>query len=262
MSASPELATMVAAARQAGSVLMGHFRGAARATLKVSLKGPADFVSTADLESERVLREALLGAYPSYGFFGEERAATGAGATTRFVVDPLDGTTNYLHGIPHFAVSIALERAGRLVAGVVFDPSKGEMFVAEEGRGASLDGVPLRVSGEENLGTAIVGTGIPHGNRPERHAKYLLALARVMKESAGIRRLSSAALDLAYVAAGRMDAFFEEGLSAWDVAAGAIIVREAGGRVTTTRGGDDVLVTGDILATNGRIHARMLELVS
>jgi myo-inositol-1(or 4)-monophosphatase len=258
---SPELVTMMEAARTAGAVLMRHFRGAARASLEVSMKGPADFVSAADLESEKSLRETLLGAYPDHGFFGEEKAATGVGAPARFIVDPLDGTTNYLHGIPHFAVSIALERGGALVAGVVFDPAKDEMFCGEAGRGAFAGGAPLRVSSEPDMQMAVIGTGIPHGNRPERHAKYLGVLSRVMKESAGVRRFSAAALDLAYVAAGRLEAFFEAGLSPWDIAAGAVLVREAGGRATDHVGADDVLASGDVLATNGRIHARMLELL-
>ena len=257
----PELSVMISGARQAGTILMRLFRGEARASLEVSLKGPADFVSSADLESERCLRQVLLGAYPGYGFFGEEKAATGVEASARFIVDPLDGTTNYLHGIPHFAVSIALERDGRLAAGVVFDPVKDEMFAAADGRGAFLGDQPLRVSKEEALAMSLVGTGIPHGDRPERHAHYLGALANVMRESAGIRRFSAAALDLAYVGAGRLEAFFEEGLSPWDVAAGALIVREAGGRATTLSGGDDFLRTGSILATNGCIHRRMLELI-
>ncbi len=258
---SPELSAMMDAARKAGAGLMRHFRGEARASLQVSLKGPADFVSAADLESEKCLRDALLGAYPDHGFFGEEKAATGVGASARFIVDPLDGTTNYLHGIPHFGVSIALERGGRLVAGVVFDPAKGEMFCAEAGRGAFVDGAALKVSTEGDMQMAVIGTGIPHGNRPERHSKYLTVLGRVMKESAGVRRFSAAALDLCYVAAGRLEAFFEAGLSPWDIAAGALIVREAGGRATDHEGNDDLLASGDVLATNGRVHPRMLELL-
>lgn len=258
---SPELQTMMSAARTAGAILMRHFRGTARASLEVSLKGPADFVSAADLESEKSLREALLGAYPDYGFFGEEKAATGVGASARFIVDPLDGTTNYLHGIPHFGVSIALERSGRLVAGIVFDPAKDEMFYAEAGRGAFVQGAALQVSNEADMHMAVIGTGIPHGNRPERHSKYLTVLGRVMKESAGVRRFSAAALNLAYVAAGRLDAFFEAGLSPWDIAAGALLVREAGGRATDHEGNDDVIASGDVLATNGRVHVRMLELL-
>lgn len=252
---------MVSAARAAGAVLMRHFRGPARAALKVSLKGPADFVSTADLESEHTLRDALLGAYPSYGFVGEEKAATGVEAAARFIVDPLDGTTNFLHGIPHFAVSIALERDGELVVGVVLDPPMGEMFVAEAGRGAWLGEERLHVSSESDIGMALIGTGIPHGNRVERHGSYLAMLAGAMRDSAGIRRFSAAALDLAYVAAGRLEVFFELGLAPWDVAAGALLVREAGGRVTDPSGAEDILRSGNVLATNGHLHPRMQELL-
>jgi myo-inositol-1(or 4)-monophosphatase len=258
---SPELSTMTHAARQAGAILMRHFDRASRAALRISLKGPADFVSNADLESEHCLRDVLLGAYPDHGFLGEERAPTLAEGA-RFIVDPLDGTTNYLRGIPHFAVSIALERAGSLVAGVVFDPAKDEMFTAQVGLGAWLGAEPLRVTTEADLANAVIGTGIPHGNKPERHERYLVTLAHVMRESAGIRRFSAAALDLAYVASGRLDAFFELGLSAWDIAAGALLVREAGGRATDPSGSEDVLASGDILATNGVLHARLLDVLS
>jgi myo-inositol-1(or 4)-monophosphatase len=257
---SPELAVMIAAARSAGVGLMRHFRD--RSKLRVELKGPADFVSTADLESEDVLRSALLGAYPTSGFVTEESAAiVGADGSMRFIVDPLDGTTNFLHAVPHFAVSIALERAGRLVAGVVFDPAKDEMFVGEAGQGAWLGGERLRVSGDADLSQALVGTGIPHVNRPERHARYLTQLAGVMREAAGVRRLAAAALDLAYVAAGRFAVFFEFGLAPWDIAAGAVLVREAGGQVSEPAGGSDVLGSGDVLATNGRLHEPMLALL-
>jgi myo-inositol-1(or 4)-monophosphatase len=260
---SAELTSMISAARRSGAVLMGHFRGPARAALEVRLKGPADFVSTADLESERTLREALLGAYPRFGFVAEESAATQGSDVegSRFIVDPLDGTTNFLHGVPHFAVSIALEHAGRLVAGVVYDPAKDELFCADAGRGAWLGTDQICVSKEDDLAMAIVGTGIPHNNRPERHEQYLAMLSGAMRGSAGIRRFAAAALDLCYVAAGRLEAFFEMGLSPWDVAAGALIVREAGGRVTEPSGGEDVVRSGDVLATNGRLHARMQELL-
>jgi myo-inositol-1(or 4)-monophosphatase len=278
---SPELATMIAAARTAGDLLIHHFRN--RERLRVELKGAADFVSQADVESERLVRDALLGAYPECAFLAEESAAAEAGAGTaasaftrargesgaaaaterpRFIVDPLDGTTNFLHGIPHFAVSIALERGGAVVAGVVFDPAKDELFAGERGRGARLGREPLRVANDADLSGAVVGTGIPHVNRPEKHAKYLLQLGAVMREAAGVRRFAAAALDLAYVAAGRLSAFFEYGLSPWDVAAGSLLVREAGGTVTEPGGGADVLRTGDVLATNGRLHPSMQALLA
>jgi myo-inositol-1(or 4)-monophosphatase len=242
---------------------MERFKGPARAALKVTLKGPADFVSTADLESERTLREALVGAYPAFGFFAEESAATArqVAGGPRFIVDPLDGTTNFLHGVPHFAVAIALEHDGQLVAGVVYDPPKDEMFCAESGAGAWLGTERIHVSAENDLGMALVGTGIPHNNRPERHEQYLAMLSGVMRGSAGIRRFAAAALDLCYVGAGRLEAFFEMGLSPWDVAAGALIVREAGGRVTEPSGGEDVVRSGNVLATNGHLHARMQDLL-
>lgn len=273
---SGELAAMIAGAEAAGAGLLHRFRH--RRELVVELKGPADFVSIADREAEATLRDRLLGAYPRYGFLAEEGTdATGEDATTRFIVDPLDGTTNFLCGIPHFSVSIALERAGRIVAGVVYDVPFGEMFVAEAGRGAWLatkrnDGAwigseRLAVTEDADFSRALVGTGIPHASRRDRHAAYLPALAAVMRESAGIRRMASAALDLAYVAAGRFAAYWELGLSPWDIAAGAVLVREAGGRVSTAgrdpsgESDDAVVYSGDVVATNGRLHARMTELL-
>jgi myo-inositol-1(or 4)-monophosphatase len=258
---SRELADMMRAARSAGAGLMRRFR--VRDQLRVELKGLADFVSSADLESEHLLRATLLGDYPAFGFVTEESAATsGTDARgSRFIVDPLDGTTNFLHGLPHFAVAIALERERRIVAGVIFDPSKDEMFVAEQGNGAWLGTERLRVSDDADLSRALVGTGIPHSNGVHRHAVYLEMLAASMREAAGIRRFGSAALDLAYVAGGRLATFFEFGLKPWDLAAGMLLVREAGGRVSEPTGGEDVLGTGDVLATNGRLHESVTALL-
>jgi myo-inositol-1(or 4)-monophosphatase len=251
---------MLAAARRAGDALLRRFH--ARADLVVELKGRADFVSTADRESEDMLRALLLGRYPRFGFLTEESAPTpSAGANERFVVDPLDGTTNFLHGVPHFAVAVALEREGTIVAGVVHDPAKGETFAAERGRGAWLGRERVFVSEHRDLTRAIVGIGIPHANARRRHAACLAVLGRVMREAAGVRRLGAAALDLAYVGAGRFAAFYERGLAPWDLAAGGLIVAEAGGRVSTPEGGDDVLGAGDVLATNGRLHPRMLAMI-
>jgi len=263
---STELATMIDAARTAGTGLMRHFH--ARAKLHIELKGPADFVSEADFESDRTVRSALLSAYPSFGFLTEESPPTiGTGASERFIVDPLDGTTNFVNGVAHFAVAIGLQREGRIVAGVVFDPAKDEMFVAEEGAGAWLgrQGYErLYVSTDADLSRALVGTGIPHANSVHRHEAYLAMLAPTMREAAGIRRFGAAAIDLAYVAAGRFAAYFEVGLAPWDMAAGAILVREAGGRVTRALGdGLDwaFLESGDVLATNGRLHEPMTDLL-
>ena len=253
---SPELASMIAAAQTAGGGLMKRFR--ARAELHIELKGPADFVSEADRESEDTLRSLLLGQYPHFGFLAEESAATtGRDANTRFIVDPLDGTTNFLCGIPHFAISIGLEREGRIVAGVVFDPPMNELFFGEEGGGTWLGRERLRVSNDVDFSHALIGTGIPHSNRRERHAEYLPVLSSLMREAAGIRRMSAAALDLAYVAAGRFAAFFELGLAPWDLAAGVLLVREAGGTVSHPSGDPNVVYRGDVLATNGRLHEAM-----
>lgn len=259
---SRELDVMMDAARRAGRGLMRRFRS--RAGLRVELKGVADFVTEADLESQRVLEGRLLRAFPRHGFVGEEgphdRRET-AGPSARFVVDPLDGTTNFLHGVPHFAVAVALEREGQVVAGVVLDPAKDEMFVAERGRGAWLGRQRLRVAGDRDLSRALVATGVPHANARRIHASYLAMLAPMMRESAGIRRFSGAALDLAYVAAGRFAVFFELGLKRWDIAAGSLLVQEAGGRVTELDGGDDYLSSGDVLATNGRLHPRTVAML-
>jgi myo-inositol-1(or 4)-monophosphatase len=257
---SSELAAIIDASRLAGAGLMRRFRDPA---LTVGMKGPSDFVSAADLEAEATLRSALLEALPGCGILAEESGVTeGAAAGGRFIIDPLDGTTNFVNGIAHFAVSVALERDGRILAGVVFDPAKDELFAAEEGRGAWLGAQRLRVSTELDLSKAIIGTGIPHANQRECHASYLPQLAAAMHVAGGIRRLGAASLDLAYVAAGRFAAFFEYGLAPWDVAAGTLLVREAGGRISEPAGGTRVVETGDVLASNGALHeplARLLE---
>lgn len=264
---SAELSVMMDAARAAGRHLAERFRK--RGAVEVRLKGPGDFVTTADLESEQTLRSMLLAKYGDHAFVGEESSDENAGrgsggAAARFIVDPLDGTTNFLHGVPHFAVSIALERDGRTTCGVVFDVPKNEMFVVEAGRGAWLGDERLRVSNARDLSHSIVGTGIPHSNAARGQTdpdRYLAILRGVMREAAGVRRFAAAALDLAYVAAGRFAAFFEYGLSPWDIAAGALLVREAGGQVSEPDGGDGVLRTGNVLATNAKLHPKMIELL-
>jgi myo-inositol-1(or 4)-monophosphatase len=251
---SRDLLAMMQAARRAGTGLMRRFQRLGK--LEVELKGPADFVSEADRESEELLRSVLLRRYPRHGFLTEESAPiVGADAGTRFVVDPLDGTTNFLHGVPHFAVAVALEHEGQVVAGVVHDVPKDEMFVAEKGRGAFLNGQRVHVATDRDLSRALVAIGIPHSSSRVRHPRYLAVLADVMRDAAGIRRLGAAALDLSYVAAGRFALFFELGLAPWDLAAGSLLVSEAGGTVTEPDGGDGFLESGDVLATNGRLHA-------
>jgi myo-inositol-1(or 4)-monophosphatase len=257
---------MIDAAHAAGSRLMHYFR--VRSELEVGLKGKADFVTTADLESEKLLKDLLLRAHPAgrrRGMVTEESApirGTRGTDSDRYIVDPLDGTSNFVHGVPHFAVSVALETSGRVSHGVVFDPVKQETFAAERGRGAWLNGARLRVADDADLSRALVATGIPHASARARHGRYLPMLEGVMRQAAGIRRLGAAALDLAYVAAGRFVVHFEFGLSPWDIAAGALLVEEAGGTVTDTAGGQTFLASGNVVATNGRLHPRMLAILS
>jgi myo-inositol-1(or 4)-monophosphatase len=208
-----------------------------------------------------LLRAELSKGRPGYGFLMEESGEShGSDARHRWIVDPLDGTTNFLHGIPHFAISIALERDGEIVAGVVYDPTRDEMFWAEKGAGAYVNEHRLRVSARRGLGDAVIGTGIPFRGRGD-HPSYLSALGAVMSSTAGVRRLGAAALDLAYVAAGRYDGFWEFGLSPWDIAAGLLLIREAGGYVSDLTGGHDMLASGDIIAANDHLHLPLAALI-
>jgi myo-inositol-1(or 4)-monophosphatase len=228
--------------------------------LQVSVKGPADFVSAADLQAERILKIELQKARPDYGFLMEEGGAIKGDGRHRWIVDPLDGTTNFLHGIPHFAISVALERENEIILGIVYDPMRDEMFYAEKGFGAFVNDRRLRVSARPNLADAVISTGIPFRERGD-HPHYLKLLEAVMSKTAGVRRMGAAALDLAYVAAGRYDGFFEIGLSAWDIAAGLVLVREAGGYITEIDGGKDMLGSGNVLATNDRLSVPLGKLL-
>ncbi len=230
--------------------------------LQVSRKGPADFVSKADRRTEEVLHRELAKARPRYGLLLEETGAVdGLDTSNRWIVDPLDGTTNFLHGIPHFAISIALERDGEPYAGVIYAPIADEMYVAEKGGGAYLNGRRIRVSGRTRLDESLFATGIPFRGLPD-HELFLRQLAAVMPVSAGVRRFGSAALDLAYVAAGRYDGFWENGLNPWDVAAGIVLVREAGGFVSDLGGGPGMLSGGGILAANTDLHPVLSGLIA
>ncbi|HTT84590.1 MAG TPA: inositol monophosphatase family protein [Rhizomicrobium sp.] len=257
---SPALNVMTTAARKAGRGLIRDF--GELENLQVSLKGPADFVSTADQRTERILINELSKARPGYGFLVEESGAIeGPDKTHRFIIDPLDGTTNFLHGVPHFAISMALEREGQIVSAVVYNPVADEMFTAEKSHGAYLNDRRLRVAARKSLKEALVATGMPfHGHGD--HEGFLAELAPVMSQVAGVRRFGSAALDLAWVAAGRFDGFWERGLSAWDIAAGLLLVREAGGSVTDLQGGARALETGDVLAANEKLHPLLLKLLN
>ncbi len=232
-SASANINIMVKAARQAGRSLVKDFREVEN--LQVSVKGAGDFVSRADREAERIVKEALRTARPTYGWLGEETGAEdGEDPTRRWIVDPLDGTTNFLHGLPHWAVSIALEHKGEIVAGVIFDAAKDELFWAEKGAGAWMNDYRIRVSGRNRLSEAVFATGVPFAGRGPLPAT-LQDLARLMPRCAGVRRWGAAALDMAYVAAGRYDGYWERGIHAWDIAAGIVLVREAGGFVAPIR---------------------------
>lgn len=260
MPASALMNVMINAARKAGRGLTRDFGEVSQ--LQVSVKGPANFVSAADHRAEEVIHKELSKARPGYGFLMEESGAIrGADNTHRWIVDPLDGTTNFLHSIPLFCISIGLEREGQLVAGVVYNPISEELYTAEKGRGAFLNDRRLRVAARRSLDDAVVSTGIPHRGRAHQ-GDFLEDVRRVMPKVAGVRRTGSAALDLAWTAAGRFDAYFERGLQAWDMAAGIVLVREAGGFICDLAGGDGMLGSGGILAANKTIKQKLLPLVA
>jgi myo-inositol-1(or 4)-monophosphatase len=246
---------MVEAARKAGKGLVRDFGELSE--LQVSKKGLADFVSAADVKAEKVLIEALQKARPGYSFLGEEGGLVeGTDKSHRWIVDPLDGTTNFLHAIPHFAISIALEREGVIVAAVVYNPIVNDLYWAEKAKGAYLNGEKrLRVSGRKLLDEAVLGTGIPWMGHGE-HARFLKELHQLTQRVAGIRRFGSAALDMAFVAAGRFDGYWERNVKPWDIAAGLLLVTEAGGKVTEIDGGD-CLQTGAVLASNMELHGQI-----
>ena len=263
MAGSANLNLMIQAARKAARRLVRDFGEVEQ--LQVSVKGIGDFVSNADRKAEETIREVLMDARPNYGWLGEETGEEeGKDPTRRWIVDPLDGTTNYLHGLPHWAISIALEHKGSIVAGVIYDPVKDEMFTAEAGQGAWMNDRRLRVSARRDLSTMLFGTGFPFGAR--RGGEEMLGeMARMMPRTAGVRRWGVAALDLAYVAAGRFDGFWERGLSPWDIAAGIILVREAGGLVGTigeATEAQDPLPSGDIIAANPGAYGHLSRLLA
>jgi myo-inositol-1(or 4)-monophosphatase len=254
------LNVMIAAARKAARALKRDFGELEK--LQVSLKGPANFVSAADRRAEETLFAELTKARPGYGFLGEEGGAReGADKTHRWIVDPLDGTTNFLHGIPQFAISIALERDSTVIAGLIYNPANDEMFMAERGKGAFLNEQRIRVAARKRLGEAVIACGLPHIGRGD------LKLARqetgaMQEQVAGLRRFGAAALDLAWVAAGRLDGYWERDLKPWDMAAGMILVREAGGFVSDCAGGDDIFGKGQIVAGNEAIQKEILRVLN
>jgi myo-inositol-1(or 4)-monophosphatase len=249
-----ELEAAISAAREAGRVLREGFGW----QHSVRYKGEVDLVTEVDEQAERVIREILLEAFPAYGVLAEEGGALAGEVDARWIVDPLDGTTNYAHGLPIFAVSIALERAGEVVLGVVHDPMREETFIAERGGGATLNDEPVRVSDTDEPIQALIATGFPY-DRAEM-PETLELFGRFAALTRSMRRLGSTALDLCYVAAGRLDGYYERGIWAWDIAAGSLILEEAGGKVTDYRGGELDLEGREIVASNGALHPAMTKL--
>jgi len=256
---SANINVMTAAARKAARGLLRDFGEVEQ--LQVSQKGPGDFVSAADHRVEKALVAELKKARPDYGFLLEEGGAVeGKDPHNLWVIDPLDGTTNFLHSIPHFAISIGLVRNGEPIAGVIYQPLTDEMFWAEKGSGAWVNDRRLRVSARRKLEDSVIATGIPHHGRPGQD-RFMVQLRKVMDATSGVRRFGSASLDLAYVAAGRYEGFWEIGLKPWDIAAGMIIVREAGGYVSDFDGAQSPLESGNLLAANDHLHTPLTALL-
>ena len=250
---------MVKAARRAGRSLkrdLGEIEN-----LQVSLKGPANFVSLADKRAEEMLYEDLSKARPGYGFIGEEGGTReGSDKSHTWIVDPLDGTTNFLHGIPQFAISIGLQREDTIIAGLIYNPANDELYIAERGKGAFLNDQRLRVAGRRQLHDCVIACGLPHIGRGD-HELSGREMAALQPKVAGLRRFGAAALDMAFVAAGRLDGYWERNLKAWDMAAGQILIREAGGTVSGLAGNDDPLVTGHVVCGNEYIHAELVKIL-
>ncbi|MFT0859099.1 inositol monophosphatase family protein [Ancylobacter sp. G4_0304] len=256
---SPLMTVMVQAVRKAGRSLVRDFGEVEN--LQVSLKGPADFVSNADRKAERILQEELSRARPNFGFLMEESGEVdGADESHRWIIDPLDGTTNFLHGIPMFCISVGLVRDGVPVAGVIFNPVMDELYIAEKGAGAFLNDRRIRVAARRALSESVITCGVPHMGRGDL-AGFGREYAALGPKVSGLRRTGAAALDLAWVAAGRFDGFWERNLKAWDMAAGIVLVREAGGYVSDLDDGDKMLAKGDIVAGNEQIRRDLLAVI-
>lgn len=260
LSRSPNLNVMANAVFKAARGLVRDFGEVEH--LQVSKKGPGDFVSTADKKAEKILYTELLKARPSYGFLLEEGGAIPGSDDHRWIIDPLDGTSNFLHGIPHFSISVGLQKGTEMIAGVVYDPIKDELFYAEKGGGAFLNEKRLRVSGRSQLSEALLATGIPFAAHSlSMRQKFQKTLETIMPLVAGVRRFGAASLDMAYVAAGRFEGYWESPIQPWDIAAGIVIVREAGGAVSDLKGGEKMLETESVLATNQTLHKKIQELL-
>ena len=260
MISSALMNVMTAAALKAGRGLKRDFGEVEN--LVVSVKGTGDFVSAADKKAEKVLFEELSKGRPGYGFLMEEGGVVeGTDKSHRWIIDPLDGTTNFLHGIPIFAISVALEREGQLIAGLVYNPATDDMYVAEKGQGAWQNNRRLRVAPRRELSDALVGCGVPHIGKAKEHPKFKAELAAVMAKALNVRRLGAASIDLAMVAAGRLDAYWERSLQPWDIAAGLVLLREAGGFVSDAEGGEAMLDRGSVVAGNDVIQRALLNVI-
>lgn len=256
MARSANIEIMIRAATRAARVLARDFGEVEQ--LQVSVKGPGDFVSAADRRAEQMIKEELKRGRPDYGFLMEESGAEeGRSRHNRWIVDPLDGTTNFLHGLPHWAISIALEQHGEITAGIIFDPLRNELFSAERGGGAYLNDRRIRVSRRSDMRMALIGCGLPIQDWAGRAKGFTRQMDRVADDCGGLRRLGVAALDMGYVAAGRQDGFWEYGTKPWDVAAGILMVREAGGRVGRLEGDEELLAEGTLVAGNPEIYERL-----
>ncbi len=254
----PMLNIAVRAAHRAGDFIVRKINKLP--DLKVEVKAPNDFVSEVDREAESLIIEELLKAFPKHGILAEESGVIEGEEEYRWIIDPLDGTANYLHGLPHYAVSIACEHQGRLMHGVIYDPFKQELFTASRGDGATLNNRRIRVSKTRSIDSALIATGFPF-RHPDQLDNYLKVFTTFMRSVSDMRRAGSAALDLAYVAAGRLDGYWESGLHSWDLAAGALIVREAGGLITDYQGDEKYLERGEIVAGNSKVMADMLRII-
>lgn len=258
---SPLINVMAKAAEKAAKGLVRDFGEVEH--LQISRKGPADFVSTADFKAQAILREELGKARPKFGFLMEEddKAADTSGASERWIVDPLDGTTNFLHGVPLWAISIAAEREGEVIAGLTYNPITNEMFWAEKGLGAYLNNQRLRVSGRTDLTTCVLASGLPFKGSKKDPERLMRQVRAVSDSTAGVRRMGSASIDLAYVAAGRFDGYWEGQLEVWDVAAGYILVKEAGGFVTPLEKGKHPVRDASMIASNEGIHDALVKML-
>lgn len=257
---SPILTVMGRAIDKAGRALIRDFGEIEK--LQVSRKGPSDFVTHADKRAETILREELSKARPRFGFLMEESGAVeGADGEHRFIIDPLDGTMNFLHGLPHWCISVGLEKGNEIVAGMIYDPVRDELFWAEKGAGAFCNKQRLRVSNRRSAEDCLVGTGLP-GKGRARLGDDIATLDRVSSQTAAVRMSGSAALDLVYVAGGRLDLYYDHGLSPWDLAAGALMVSEAGGKVTEIKGGSNIVYGGSVIAGNALLHTGFSQLIA